>query len=235
MLKGKVAIITGGTGALGKGVLSIFLELGAKVLSTYRSDKELDECIDLKNKYGDSIVFFKADVTDAKEVSQLVTQTIETFSRIDILVNIVGGFAQAPILKTDEGTWDKMMTLNLKTAFLCSKAVLPHMMENGGGRIVNIASRPALKGSAGMGAYGASKAGVLNLTQSMADELLQDNINVNAIIPGTIDTPANRKSMPDADHSKWVAPEDIGSVIAFLCSDGAKAVSGAAVPVFGKS
>ncbi|MEQ9618667.1 MAG: SDR family NAD(P)-dependent oxidoreductase [Deltaproteobacteria bacterium] len=235
MLNNKVAIITGGTGALGKGVLSVFLELGANVFSTYRSDKELAECADLKEKHGDRVQFFKADVTSAADVSQLVTKTLETFSRIDALVNIVGGFSQAPISETDEEAWDKMMNLNLKTAFLCSKAVLSRMMESGGGRIVNIASRPALKGSAGMGAYGASKAGVLNLTQSMADELREHNINVNAIVPGTIDTPANRKSMPDADHSKWVAPEDIGRVIAFLCSDGARAVSGAAVPVYGRS
>lgn len=235
LLKDKVAIITGGTGGLGKEVLSVFLGEGASVLSTYRKESDLDECMALADKYGARAAFGAADVTNSEQVAKVVEKTLGIFSRIDMLVNIVGGFMQAPITDTDEGSWDRMMNLNLKTAFLCSKAVLPHMIENGKGRIINIASRPALRGSRNVSAYGASKAGVINLTQSMADELSEHNINVNAVIPGTIDTPANRKSMPDADFSKWVDPEDIGKVIAFLGSDYANAVSGAVVPVYGKS
>ena len=234
-LEDKVAIVTGGTGSLGKAVMSVFLAEGAFVLSTYRKDEELEGCLVLREEYKARVAFGKADVTKASNVSNVALKTIEKFSRIDILVNIVGGFTQSPLADTDEEAWDRMMDMNLKSVFLCSKSVVPHMIRQGRGSIVNIASRPALKGSPGLSAYGASKAGVLNLTQSMAEELKEHNINVNAIIPGTIDTPANRTSMPDADFSRWVTPEDIARVIAFLCSDDARAVSGAAIPVYGKS
>ena len=234
-LSDKVAIITGGTGGLGKAVMAVFLAEGAHVLSTYRKEEELEECRALREEYKTRVAFGKADVTKASHVSNLVLKTLEKFSRIDALVNIVGGFTQSPLADTDEETWDRMMSMNLKSVFLCSRGVIPHMVEQGRGSIVNIASRPALRGAPGLSAYGASKAGVLNLTQSMAEELKDSNINVNAVIPGTIHTPANRKSMPDADFTKWVVPEDIAKVIAFLCSDDARVVSGAAVPVYGKS
>lgn len=235
LLKDRAAIITGGTGGLGKSVLTVFLTEGANVLSTYRKDEELAETKELIDQYREKALFVKADVTNTGDIENVVSKAVENFSRVDILVNIVGGFAQKSFNDTDEGMWDKMMTLNLKTAFLCSKAVLPHMERNSYGRILNIGSRPALKGSGKVSAYGASKAAVVNLTESLADEYKQDSINVNAVIPGTIDTAANRESMPDADYSKWVDPEDIARVIAFLCSEDAKSVSGAIVPVYGKS
>jgi NAD(P)-dependent dehydrogenase (short-subunit alcohol dehydrogenase family) len=235
LLKDRVAIITGGTGGLGKSVLTVFLREGANVLSTYRKDEELSETKELIDQYLDRAVFVKADVTKLEDIENVVSAAVEKFSRVDILVNIVGGFAQESFEDTDEGMWDKMMTLNAKSAFLCSKAVIPHMVQNAYGRILNIGSRPALKGSGKVSAYGASKAAVVNLTESLADEYKQDNINVNAVIPGTIDTAANRESMPDADYSKWVDPGDIAGVIAFLCSEDARAVNGAIVPVYGKS
>jgi NAD(P)-dependent dehydrogenase (short-subunit alcohol dehydrogenase family) len=234
-LEGKAAIITGGTGGLGKAVVSLFLAEGAYVLSTYIYDDELEGCIGLRDEYKSRVVFGKADVTKASNVANVTLKAMEKFSRIDILVNLVGGFVQSPVADTDEETWDRMINMNLKSAFLTSKSVVPHMIKQGRGSIVNVASRPALKGSPGLSAYGASKAGVLNLTQSMAEELKEHDINVNAIIPGTINTPANRMIMPDADFSKWVDPEDIAKVIAFLCSDDARAVTGAAIPVYGKS
>jgi NAD(P)-dependent dehydrogenase (short-subunit alcohol dehydrogenase family) len=234
-LDDKVAIVTGGTGGLGKAVVSLFLAEGAYVLSTYIDDSELEGCLGLRDEYKSRVVFGKADVTKASNVANVTQKTIERFSRIDILVNIVGGFAYSPVTETDEETWDAMMDMNLKSAFLTSRSIVPHMIKQGRGSIVNVASRPALKGSAGLSAYGASKAGVLNLTQSMAEELKEHNINVNAVIPGTMDTPGNRMSMPDADFTKWVAPEDVAGVIAFLCSDDARAVTGAAIPVYGKS
>jgi NAD(P)-dependent dehydrogenase (short-subunit alcohol dehydrogenase family) len=234
-LKDKVAIITGGTGELGKAVMTLFLGQGAYVFSTYIDDDELKGCMALLEEYKSMLAFGKADVTKASHVSNVVAKTIEKFSRIDILVNIVGGFARSPVADTDEETWDRMMSMNLKSAFLCSNGVILHMIRQGRGSIVNIASRPALKGSPNLSAYGASKAGVLNLTQSMAEELKDHDINVNALIPGTMDTPGNRKGMPDADFTKWVATEDVAKVIAFLCSEDARAVSGAAIPVYGKS
>ena len=141
----------------------------------------------------------------------------------------------AGITDTDDATWERMMAMNLKSVFLMTRAVLPHMIERNYGRIVNIGARPALHGAANMCAYGASKAGVINLTQSVADEMSRYNINVNAVIPGTMDTPRNRKGMPRADYSKWVKPEEIAKVILFLCSSEAQSISGAVVPVLGKS
>jgi NAD(P)-dependent dehydrogenase (short-subunit alcohol dehydrogenase family) len=234
-LQDKVAIITGGTGGLGKAVVTEFLTQGAYVFSTYIDDDELSRCRALLEDYKSMLAFGKADVTKAAHVSNVIAKAIERFSRIEILVNIVGGFTQSPVTETDEETWDRMMNMNLKSAYLCSKGVIPHMIGQGRGSIVNIASRPALRGSHNLSAYGASKAGVLNLTQSMAEELKEHDINVNAIIPGTMDTPGNRKGMPDADFTKWVPTGDVAKVIAFLCSGDVRAVSGAAIPVFGKS
>ena len=234
-LAGRTAIVTGGTGALGRAVTFELLTRGANVMCTYLADEELDASFALRQSFGERVIFGKADVTRQTHVAKLVSKTEETFSRIDILVNVVGGFAMGPIGATGEDDWDDMMSVNLKSAFLCSRAVIPMMIMNGWGRIVNVGSRPALMGSARMSAYGASKAGVLNLTQSMAEELREHDITVNAVVPGTIDTPANRAAMPEGDYSKWVPPSDIAKVIAFLSSEDARSVSGAFVPVHGKS
>lgn len=234
-LKNKIAIITGGTGALGKAITVAFLEEGAKVVCTYIVDAERKECLSLTKDHKDKIVFIKTDVTKEKDAFNLIRSTTRKFGRIDILVNVVGGFAYSYIKDTDEKTWDLMMNLNLKSVFLCSKYVLPRMIEQNYGKIINISSRPALKGSAGVGAYSASKAGVLNLTETIADEVKDYAINVNAVLPSTIDTPANRRDMPEADFSKWVKPEEIARVIVFLSSDGSRPISGAGIPVYGKA
>ena len=235
ILKDKVAIITGGTGALGRAVVSAFLNEGAKVACTYIVDEELKGVSSIIENYKVNILFIKANVTKEDGVKKTIQETLEVFGRIDILANIVGGFAYAKVIDTDEKTWDSMMNMNLKSAFFCSKAVLTHMIKQNYGRIVNISSRPALKGSAGVGAYSASKAGVLNLTETIADEVKDYDINVNSILPSTIDTPANRRDMPNADFSKWVKPEEIARVIVFLASDDSKPISGAAIPVYGKA
>lgn len=234
-LKEKVAIVTGGTGALGRVIVSEFLKEGAKVICTYIVDEELRDVLPLLSQFRDQIVFTKTNVIKQKQVERTVQKTLKRFGRIDILVNTVGGFAYAPVVETDEKTWDHMMNINLKSTFLCSKAVLPHMIKQNYGKIINISSRPALKGAAGVGAYGASKAGVLNLTEAIAEEVREYDINVNAILPSVIDTPANRKAMPEADFSKWVKPEEIARVVVFLASDESKPISGAGIPVFGKA
>lgn len=234
-LKDKVAIITGGTGALGKAVVSVFLEEGARVSCTYIVEEELKGLSSIVEKYKPRLILIRANVTKEKQVSRVVERTLQRFGRIDVLVNIVGGFTYATIVDTDEKTWDHMMNINLKSTFLCSKAVLPHMIKQNYGKIINVSSRPALRGTAGIGAYSASKAGVLNLTETIADEVRDYEINVNAILPSTIDTPANRKAMPKADFSKWVKPEEIARVMVFLASDDSKPISGAAIPVYGKA
>lgn len=234
-LENRVAIVTGGTGNLGKAVVSTFLKQGAKVLSTYAVKDELDKSIDLKDEYGDRLIYSKADVTKSKDMVKVAERVLKKYGRIDVLVNVVGGFAMAKITDTDQALWNKMMNMNLNSVYVSSRAVLPHMIKQKYGRIINIGARPALKGVSMMSAYGASKAGVLNLTESMADELSEYNINVNAVIPGTIDTPRNRKDMPKADFTKWVKAEEIAQVISFLCSDEGSRISGAVVPVYGNA
>jgi NAD(P)-dependent dehydrogenase (short-subunit alcohol dehydrogenase family) len=232
-LKDRIAIITGGTGALGRAVVSEFLEEGAKVVCTYIVDQELKGLSSMiKNQ---NLLLIKSDVTKEKQVAKVVKKTLERFRRIDILINIVGGFAYALIQDTDEATWDRMMTINLKSTVLCSKAVLPQMVKQNYGKMINISSRPGLKGSSGLGAYAASKAGVLNFTQTIADEVKDYDININAVLPSTIDTPANRRAMPKEDFTKWVKPEEIARVMVFLASDDSKPISGAGIPVYGKA
>ncbi len=232
-LKDRVAIITGGTGALGRAVVSAFIEEGAMTVCTYIVDEELKGLSSMSKN--PNLLLIKSNLTKEKQVAKLVQKTQGRFRKIDVLVNIVGGFVYSKIQDTDEKTWDRMMNMNLKSTFLCSKAVLPQMIKQNYGRIINISSRAALKGLAGVGAYSASKAGVLNLTETIADEVKDHDINVNAILPSTIDTPANRKDMPNSDFSKWVKPEEIARVMVFLASDDSKPISGAAIPVYGKA
>lgn len=234
-LKDKCALITGGTGGLGVSVLEEFLSGGAKVLTTYIEEHQLKYAEEVKEKYGASLSFAKVDITKTKQTEKLIERTVKKLGRIDILVNIVGGFAMAGITDTDDETWDSMMNMNLRSVFLMTRAVLPTMQIQKYGRIINIGARPAVHGAAKMSAYGASKAGVLNLTQSVAAEMKDSGINVNAIIPGTIDTPHNRKDMPRADFKKWVKPQEIAKVISFLCSKEADSITGAVVPVLGKT
>jgi NAD(P)-dependent dehydrogenase (short-subunit alcohol dehydrogenase family) len=153
-----------------------------------------------------------------------------------VLLNIAGGFTMGPpVHETSVETWDFMLNLNARTVFLMSRAVVPHMLAQGGGKIVNVSARAGLAGKANMAPYIVAKSAVIRLTESMADELKHDNINVNCILPGTIDTPRNREEMPDADFSKWVAPEALADTMPFLASDAARAVTGAVLPVTGRS
>jgi len=175
------------------------------------------------------------DLTNANAVETMVDETVERFGRVDVLINTAGGYrGGTPVYETPFETWDFMLNLNARTVFTASRAVIPHMLRQGSGRIVNVAARAALQGGAKMAAYSASKSAVMRLTESMAAELKKDGINVNCVLPGTIDTPQNRQAMPNADHSRWVKPEAIADVILFLASDAARAVQGAAIPVYGK-
>ena len=166
----------------------------------------------------------------------VVAQATELFGRIDILVNTVGGFrAGTPVHETAPETWEYLLGINLRTSLTAARAVIPGMMRRRYGKIVLIAARAAAAGAAGMAAYSASKAAVVRLAESLAAELQGAGINVNCVVPGTLDTPQNRRDRPDADHSRWVAPEAVAEVILFLASDAARGVSGATVPVLGLS
>ena len=235
-LAGKVALITGGTGALGRAVTVAFVEAGATVAVSYVVDREIPECKECLGAKADVPVFLKANVTVEAEVQRLVQTLTQRFSRIDILLALVGGYVgDLPVAQLPEATWDHMMSLNLKSAFLCCKHVVPVMQRSGGGRIVTVSSRAAVKVFPGISAYATAKAGILTFTETLASEVLKDNITVNAILPSVIDTPANRKAMPGSDYSAWVKPEEIARVLLFLCSDASREISGASIPIYGRA
>lgn len=234
-LDGKVSVITGGTGGLGRFVVKEFLDEGSRVLSTYIDSDEYADCIPLFESYGDSVVLEKADVTSVSDINRAYSKAEENFGKIDCLVNIVGAFLYKDFTDTTKEDFQRMIDINLTSCFLCSREVMPRFISNNEGRIVNISARPAIRGAAGMSAYGAAKSAVATLTESIADEIKGYNINVNAVIPGTIDTEQNRKDMPDADFSKLVKPYDIARLIVYLCSGDSSIVRGAVIPALGKT
>ncbi|OLS29384.1 MAG: 2-(R)-hydroxypropyl-CoM dehydrogenase [Candidatus Heimdallarchaeota archaeon LC_2] len=232
----KVVIITGAGGALGSQVAELFYHAGAKVAlyDILPDDKLQLKFPKLKNL--ENTLFQSVNLTEEESIQNAIEKTINKFGHIDILVNIAGGFRMGPLLhETSENDFDFMIKLNTKTMFLTSKAVIPYMLKQGGGKIISISARAALKGVGKMAPYIASKSMVIRLTESMASELRDSNINVNCILPGTIDTSVNRADMPNADFSKWVDPKDLGNVILFLASEEAKGINGAAIPVYGLS
>ena len=237
-MKDKVAIVTGATGALGRVVTRRLAQNGAKVVVLYRKDEALDDLKEYLGDMGSSVTGFMGDATDLQSAQSLARKAIEEHGRIDILLNIAGAYAGGKALAdTDEETWDTMMNVNLKTAFLCSKTVLPHMVERRQGKIVNVAARTAVQRGtrARSGAYAVSKAGVVTLTEALAEETRDHGIQVNCIMPSTIDTEANRRMLPKADFTKWVDPKEIAEVILFLTSDASKPTSGASIPVYGRA
>ena len=174
-------------------------------------------------------------ISRSASLEKLAGATLARFGRIDALVNTVGGFRGGkPLHEADLADWDFLFNVNVRTTLLCCRAVVPQMLAQQSGRIINVASHDGLEGKANYAAYSASKSAVLRLTESLAGELKNSNINANCILPGTIDTPQNRQAFPQADFEKWVAPEAIADVIQFLASDAARAINGAAIPVFGK-
>ncbi len=230
--KGKVAVVTGAAGSLGQAVVAAFAQSGARVVCADRAEDRLQEL------YRDAPDYLPlaVDLTHEASVNDMVTRTVGQLGRIDILCNVAGGFRMGPPLhETPVETWEFMMDLNARSVFLASRAVLPQMIAQGQGRIVSVAARAAAQPKGRMAPYCASKAAVVTLTESLAAEHKHSGINVNCILPGTIDTPQNRKDMPDADFSKWVPPQALADVIAFLASDGARCVTGAAIPVYGQS
>ena len=233
----KIVLIAGGTGGLGREVTRAFLEAGAIVVVTYRRAEEFAAVMPAAERTGPTAPEgVAADVTDPAAVEKVVADIVAKRGRIDILVNAVGGYAGGRSLwETDPRTYDQMLQLNLKAGFVLARAVVPVMIRQNRGWVVNIASRAALDHAAGGGLYAASKAGALALFDSLAAEVKPYNINVNSVLPSIIDTAANRKVMPGADFSKWPKPEEIARVILFLCSEQARVIHGAAIPVYGKT
>lgn len=231
---GKLVVVAGGTGGLGRAVSLAFLEEGAKVVVTCREQKEFDAVKSEAGANGLSIEGHRVDVTDETAVRKLLDRVLAKHGRLDALVNTVGGYAGGVNLwEVETKVFDEMLALNLRSGYALSRAAIPAMLKQNHGAIVNVASKAALDHGAGAAAYAASKAGALALMDSLAAEIMGTGVRVNSVLPSIIDTEANRKAMPNADFSKWPKPQEIARVILFLCSDDAKVIHGAAVPVYG--
>jgi NAD(P)-dependent dehydrogenase (short-subunit alcohol dehydrogenase family) len=233
----KVVLVTGGTGGLGREVTMAFLEAGAKVTVTYVNPEEYASIVSAAERVGaPKPAGGNVDVTDEPAVGKFTSGIVASHGRLDILVNTVGGYAGGVNLwEVNPREYDRMLQLNLKSGFVLARAVVPQMIKQNRGWIVNIASKAAFDHAAGGALYAASKAAALALMDSLAADVKPYNINVNSILPSIIDTAVNRKAIPNADFSKWPKPEEIARVILFLCSEEARVIHGAAIPVYGKS
>jgi NAD(P)-dependent dehydrogenase (short-subunit alcohol dehydrogenase family) len=228
----RVAVVTGAFGALGSAVARAFAAHGYRVALL---DMAIDPPAALREELGEAhLLIGGVDLGGMDAARKAIAAVAMRFGGIDALVNVAGGFRWELLRDGEVETWDELYAINLRTAVVSCKAALPALLERGRGRIINVGAGAAAHAGAGMGAYAASKSGVQRLTEALAAELRDQGITVNAVLPGTIDTPRNRADMPDADFSRWVAPEAIADVIVFLASDAARAVTGAAVPVSGR-
>lgn len=235
-LQRKVVVITGATGNLGRAAAGRFREAGARTVLVDRESGRLPRLFPELERSEDHLLAGGVDLADATSVGAMAERAVERFGAVDALFHTVGGFAAGkPVHEEDVGLWERMLALNLRTALLASRAVVPHMLRRGRGRIVHTAARPAFASPAGFAPYAASKSAVLRLAESLSEELKGSGINVNCVVPSIIDTPDNRKAMPKADHEAWVEPEAVADVAVFLVSDAARRVTGAAIPVYGRS
>lgn len=229
---GRTVLVAGGTGGLGQAVSLAFLAEGAAVAVTYRDQKGFDALEAAAGADGARLEGHRVDVTDEAAVAQLVKDLVRSHGRLDVLVNAVGGYAAGqPLWELDAKTFEQMLTLNLRSGFALARAVVPAMLATGQGAIVNVASRAAYDHAARSAAYAASKAAAVAMIDSLAADLKGTGVRANSILPSIIDTPANREAMPKADFAAWPKPEEIADVILFLCSDEAKLIHGAAIPV----
>ncbi|MGN6519326.1 MAG: SDR family NAD(P)-dependent oxidoreductase [Dokdonella sp.] len=228
-VQGKRIAITGGFGTLGAAVARVAAAAGAKVAAIDRADAAPPGLAD-----AGIATIGGADIADAAGARKAIDAAADALGGLDALVNIAGAFRWETLADGSLDTWDLLYRVNVRTAAAASQAALPHLRKSSAGRIVNIGANAATKAAAGIGAYAASKAGVMRLTEALAEELKDANITVNAILPSIIDTPPNRADMPNADFGKWVRPEQLAEVILFLVTDEASAVTGALVPVVGR-
>jgi NAD(P)-dependent dehydrogenase (short-subunit alcohol dehydrogenase family) len=232
--QGGVAIVTGGTGALGSAVALDLTAGGARVAVPYTADEHWAALLNRAGAAKEQLWGAKADLTHAAAVEQFVANVVERWGRLDFLVCIAGGFAAGKIHETSEESWDRMFDLNLRTVYLAVHAAVPLMIKQNFGRIITTSSGAILNGGgAGIAAYAVSKGAVSHLTEILASELKGYNIHAHCVLPGTMDTVANRRDMPKADFTKWVSTKDVARVIRFLLSDDASGVRSVAVPVLG--
>lgn len=235
-LSKRVVMVTGASGNLGSAVVRGFQATGAQLVLADRAADRLPGLFPDLATSPNHMVCGAVDATDPDSVQHWVDAASARFGRIDVLANTIGGYmAGTATHETSLETWDFMLTLNARTAFIISRAVLPQMLRQGGGRIIHTAARAALAGTANHSAYNASKSVVVRLVESMAAEYKHDGVTVNCVLPGTIDTTQNRADMPNADWSKWVPPAAIADAFVFLASEAASHITGAALPVYGRS
>jgi NAD(P)-dependent dehydrogenase (short-subunit alcohol dehydrogenase family) len=231
-----VVLVTGGAGNLGRAVSRAFLDAGARVaVPFYKNDppSALDE---LHSQFGARLHVFALDLTTERGAEQAVQQVVEWGGRLDSVAHLVGGYSGgARVAETPMEVWDRMVDLNLRSAWLAARFAIPRMVDGGGGSLTFVSARAALTRRSGQAAYAVTKSALLTLTEAIAEEYREEGIRANAILPGTVDTEANRAAMPDANHSTWTRPEEIARVIVFLASGEAAAITGAAIPVCGRS
>ena len=231
----RVVMVTGAAGNLGAAAARAFYQSGANMVLVDRSPDRLQKLFPELANSSRHYLATSIDLNDAAGFEQSAKSAVDKLGRIDVLVNTAGGYrAGTPLHETPLEDWDFLMNLNARSIFTTCRAVIPHFLKQGSGRIVNVASRAATIGEANAAVYSVSKTAVVRLTESMAAELKDLSINVNCVLPGVIDTPANRQAMPEADHRRWVTVEALADVILFLASDYAGAINGAAVPVYGR-
>jgi NAD(P)-dependent dehydrogenase (short-subunit alcohol dehydrogenase family) len=227
-LEGKIALVTGAKGGLGTFVTESFLSAGAKVVGVSRSIQPGDFS-------HSEFCAMPAELSSGAAAEKLADDVVARFGRIDALVHVMGGFAGGKsVAETDDATFEKMLDLNYRAAFFISRAVLPQMRRQGGGRILAVASRQAVEPAAMIGAYSASKAALVSLIRTIALENKDRCISANTVLPGTMDTPGNRAGDPGADASQWVQPSHVAAILVHLASDAGAQITGAAIPVYGK-
>jgi NAD(P)-dependent dehydrogenase (short-subunit alcohol dehydrogenase family) len=229
IMKGKVVLVTGANGGLGTSVTRAFLDAGATVIGSSRK-------IEQSEFSSPDFTAVSADISSAQGANLLIDQVVKKFGRLDVLAHTVGGFAGGQsVADTDDKTFRQMFDMNLNATFYLLRAAIPALRKSGSGRIIAIGSRAALEPGSGVGAYGASKAAMVSLIRTVATENHDAGMTANVILPGTMDTPANRKAMPDADFSKWVKPVTVASLMVWLAGAAGKDVNGAVIPVYGES
>ncbi|HEX9179825.1 MAG TPA: SDR family NAD(P)-dependent oxidoreductase [Burkholderiales bacterium] len=233
-LKDQVAVVTGAAGNLGAACARELRAEGAQLVLV---DHSTDRLAGLFPDWGSPHVLLNGvNLADAHAASAAARAVLERFGRVDALVHTVGGFAGGkPVWETDDAEWDRMLTVNLRTTVNAVRAFVPAMVARGRGRVVAVGARPGVQGMANYAAYSASKAALLRMVETLAAELKESGVTANSVLPGILDTPQNRAAMPDADFSRWVAPEQVARAVAFLVADTGRDISGAAIPVYGRA
>ncbi len=226
-MKGKVVLVTGANGGLGSYITQAMLDAGATVVGVSRKIQQSDF-------NSSAFTALPAEISGAEGAKAAVDSLVARFGRLDVVVHTVGGFAGGQsVAETDDATFQRMFALNLNSAFHLLRAVIPHLRKTGSGRIIAIGSRAAVDPGPGVGAYSASKAALVSLIRTVALENKDAGMTANVILPGTMDTPANRKSIPSADFSKWVRTTSVASLITLLADDAGKDINGAVIPIYG--